>query len=155
MLTIRLTRKGKKNQPFFRVVVVDKRKSASGGRNVEELGYKNPLTKKVSINKERALYWLGVGAQPSDTVHNLFVSEKIIETKKIANAKPSKKARAAAAKAAEEAAKAAEAEKKAAAAAKEESASPAGESADSKPAEPAPAEAPKEPASPADEQPKA
>jgi small subunit ribosomal protein S16 len=49
MLTIRLTRKGKKNQPFFRVVVIDKRRTASGGRAVEDLGYVNPLTKKKSL----------------------------------------------------------------------------------------------------------
>ena len=65
MLTIRLTRKGKKNQPFFRVVLVDKRKSSKAGSFVEDLGYKNPLTKKVSLNKERILYWISKGAQPS------------------------------------------------------------------------------------------
>lgn len=91
MLTIRLTRKGKKNQPFFRVVVIDKRRSSKGGRAVEDLGYKNPLTKKISINKERALYWLKCGAQPSPTVHNLFISEKIIDAKKINLFKKSKK----------------------------------------------------------------
>ena len=90
MLTIRLTRKGKKNQPFFRVVVIDKKRSSTGGRAVEDLGYKNPLTKKISINKERAMYWIKNGAQPSATVHNLFVSEKIIDAKKIV--KKSKKA---------------------------------------------------------------
>ncbi|MBI3631737.1 MAG: 30S ribosomal protein S16, partial [Candidatus Staskawiczbacteria bacterium] len=42
MLSIRLTRKGKKNQPFFRVVVIDKRRSAKGGRVVEVLGYIDP-----------------------------------------------------------------------------------------------------------------
>ena len=94
MLTIRLTRKGKKNQPFFRVVVIDKRRSSKGGRAVEDLGFKNPLTKKVSINKERALYWLKNGAQPSETVHNLFVSEKIIEGEKINLFKISKKKKA-------------------------------------------------------------
>ena len=83
MLTIRLTRKGKKNQPFFRVVVIDKRRSSKGGRAVEELGYVNPLTKKKSFNKERALYWIKMGAQPSATVHNLLVSEKIIDAPKI------------------------------------------------------------------------
>lgn len=83
MLTIRFTRKGKKNQPFFRVVVIDKRKSARGGRAVEDLGYKNPLTKKISLNKERVLYWIKNGAQPSASVHNLLVSEKIIDAKKI------------------------------------------------------------------------
>lgn len=91
MLTIRLTRKGKKNQPFFRVVVIDKRRSSKGGRAVEDLGYKNPLTKKVSIKKERVLYWISKGAQPSATIHNLLVAEKIIEAKKIHVSKLSKK----------------------------------------------------------------
>src|SRR3989344_9556191 len=92
MLTIRLTRKGKKNQPFFRVVVIDKRRSASGGRPAEILGYIDPLTKKKSLKKDRILHWIKVGAQPSATVHNLLVSEKIIEAKKINKFKKSKKA---------------------------------------------------------------
>lgn len=83
MLTIRLTRKGKKNQPFFRVVVIDKRRSSKGGRAVEVLGYVDPLTKRKSLKKERVLYWISKGAQPSATVHNLLVSEKIIEGAKI------------------------------------------------------------------------
>lgn len=91
MLTIRLTRKGKKNQPFFRVVVVDKRRSSKGGRNVEEVGYVDPLTKKKSFNKERILHWIKSGAQPSPTVHNLLVSEKILDAKKIAKHKKPKK----------------------------------------------------------------
>jgi len=94
MLTIRLTRKGKKNQPFFRVVLVDKRRSSTGGRAVEDLGYKNPLTKKVSLNKERILYWISKGAQPSDSIHNLLVSEKILDAKKIHVSKLSKKKQA-------------------------------------------------------------
>ncbi len=99
MLTIRLTRKGKKNQPFFRIVVIDKRRSASGGRAVEELGYLNPLTKKSSINKDRALYWLSVGAQASPRIHNLLVSEKIVQATKIKKFSVSKKAKAEALKA--------------------------------------------------------
>ena len=83
MLTIRLTRKGKKNQPFFRVVVIDKRRSAKGGRAVEILGFVNPLTKKKSLKKERILYWIKNGAKPSATMHNLLVREKIISGKKI------------------------------------------------------------------------
>lgn len=89
MLTIRLTRKGKKNQPFFRVVVIDKRKSSKGGRSVEDLGYVDPLKKRRSLKKERILYWLSKGAKASATIHNLLVSEKIIDAKKIA--KKSKK----------------------------------------------------------------
>jgi small subunit ribosomal protein S16 len=89
MLTIRLTRKGKKNQPFFRIVVIDKRRSASGGNAVETVGNIDPLTKKKVLKKERILYWISKGAKPTATVHNLLVSEKIIDAKKIA--KKSKK----------------------------------------------------------------
>ena len=95
MLTIRLTRKGKKKQPFFRVVLVDKRNSSKGGRSIEDLGYVNPLTKKRSINKERIQYWISKGAQPSDTIHNLLISEKVIEGKKIDLFKKSKNPEAA------------------------------------------------------------
>ena len=110
MLTIRLTRKGKKNQPFFRVVVIDKRKSSTGGRAVEDLGYVDPLKKRKSLNKERIQYWLSKGAQASATIHNLLVSEKIVESAKIHVSRLSKKAKEAikAAAVAAEAAKPAE-----------------------------------------------
>lgn len=91
MLVIRLKRKGKKNQPFFRIVVTDKRTSAKGGRSIDDLGYFDPLTKRSSLDKEKVLHWLKVGAQPSDTVHNMIVSEKIIEGKKVNLTKKSKK----------------------------------------------------------------
>ena len=120
MLTIRLTRKGKKNQPFFRVVVIDKRSSTRGGRSVEDLGYVDPLKKRRSFNAERIKYWLSKGAQASATVHNLLVSEKIIEADKIHVSKLSKKAKEKMKKTAEEAAAKAEAEKAAAEKAKED-----------------------------------
>ena len=94
MLSIRLTRKGKKNQPFFRVVVIDKRRSAKGGRAVENLGYMDPLTKKKNLKKERIQYWISKGAKPSATIHNLLVSEKIIDAKKKHVSKISKKKQA-------------------------------------------------------------
>lgn len=94
MLVIRLTRKGKKNQPFYRVVVTDKRNSSKGGRSVEELGYVNPLTKKKSLEIERIKYWLSKGAQPSATVNNLLIQEKVIEGKKVHVSKISKKKQA-------------------------------------------------------------
>lgn len=87
MLTIRLTRKGKKNQPFFRVVVIDKRRSSKGGRAVEEVGYVDPLTKRKSLKKERILHWISKGAQPSATIHNLLVREQIIKSAKINKSK--------------------------------------------------------------------
>lgn len=94
MLTIRLTRKGKKNQPFFKVVVIDKRRSSKGGRAIEDLGYLDPLKKRKNLKKERILYWISKGAQPSATIHNLLIKEKIIEAKKIHVSKISKKKQA-------------------------------------------------------------
>lgn len=87
MLTIRLTRRGKKNQPFFKVVLIDKKRSTKGGRAVEILGFVDPLNKKISLKKDRIIYWISKGAQASDTIHNLLVSEKIIEGKKINSVK--------------------------------------------------------------------
>ncbi|MCX6719797.1 MAG: 30S ribosomal protein S16 [Candidatus Staskawiczbacteria bacterium] len=91
MLTIRLTRKGKKNQPFFRVVLVDKRRSSTGGRSVEDLGYIDPLKKRRSLNAERIKYWISKGAQTSVTMHNLLVTEKVIDEPKIKVSNISKK----------------------------------------------------------------
>lgn len=81
MLAIRLSRVGKKNFPFFRVVVMDKRKSAKG-RALEVLGSVNPRNKEVVLKTERLQYWLGVGAEASDRVYNILVSQKILEGKK-------------------------------------------------------------------------
>ena len=83
MLVIRLFRIGKKNQPFFKIVVTDKKKPTTHGRFVEELGNYNPLTKEKVLRGDRIKYWLSVGAKPSPTVYNLLISEKIIEGKKI------------------------------------------------------------------------
>ena len=91
MLVIRFFRVGKKNQPSFKIVVIDKKKSSTKGRFVEEVGFYNPLTKEKVLKPERIKYWLSVGAKPSDTVYNLLVSEKIIEGKKIDVHKESKK----------------------------------------------------------------
>lgn len=108
MLTIRLSRKGKKNQPFFRVVLIDKRRSSTGGRSVEDLGYVDPLKKRKSFNKERIQYWMSKGAKTSVTIHNLLVTEKIIDEPKIKVSNISKKKQAEIAKAkADEAQKAA------------------------------------------------
>jgi len=91
MLVIRFFRAGKKNQPSFKIVVTDKRKSSVKGRYVEEVGFLDPIKDKKFLRTERIKYWLSVGAKPSPTVHNLFISEKIIEGKKIGKFKKSKK----------------------------------------------------------------
>jgi small subunit ribosomal protein S16 len=90
MLVIRLFRVGKKNQPSFKIVVTDKRNPPRAGRYVEEVGFWNPQSKEKVLKPERVKYWLSVGAKPSPTVFNLFVSEKIIEGKKIAVHKKAK-----------------------------------------------------------------
>ena len=91
MLVIRYLPIGKKNQPTFRIVVTEKKNAPRAGRRVENLGSYNPLTKKISVKKERILYWLSKGAKCSDSVHNLLVKEKVIEGKKIDVHKKSKK----------------------------------------------------------------
>jgi len=70
---IRLKRMGAKKAPFYRVVVSDAR-SPRDGRFIEEIGTYNPVTQPAQINikEDRALHWLQTGAQPSDTVRNLF-----------------------------------------------------------------------------------
>ena len=70
---IRLKRMGKKFAPFYRVVVLDSRKRRDG-RVIEEIGIYDPMQEPslIKIDGERAKYWLGVGAQPSNTVHNLL-----------------------------------------------------------------------------------
>lgn len=70
---IRLKRVGSKGQPRYRVVVADSR-SPRDGRFIETLGHYNPtaVPAEVKVNEERALNWLRQGAQPTETVRNLF-----------------------------------------------------------------------------------
>ena len=76
---LRLTRLGRKKKPFYRVVAVDGRQKRDG-EYIENLGYYNPLTDPIDLklNEERIIYWLGVGAQPSETVRNLLRQEGIM-----------------------------------------------------------------------------
>jgi small subunit ribosomal protein S16 len=73
MLAIRLRRAGSKKRPFFRVVVADSR-AARDSSFVEILGYYNPRSKPavVTVDAGRMTYWLGKGAQPSDSVRTLI-----------------------------------------------------------------------------------
>lgn len=82
MLVIRLFRIGKKNQPSFKIVVTDKKRASKAGRFIEEVGFYNPVSKEKIFKPERIKYWLKNGAQPSDTVYNLFAGAKIIDGKK-------------------------------------------------------------------------
>ena len=70
---IRLKRMGKIRNAQYRIVVMDSR-SKRDGRAIEEIGIYQPKNEPsvVQVNSERALYWLGVGAQPSETVEKIL-----------------------------------------------------------------------------------
>ncbi|MEK7542486.1 MAG: 30S ribosomal protein S16 [Patescibacteria group bacterium] len=92
MLTIRLFRVGRRNQPFFKIVVADKRNSSTRGRFVEEVGIYNPLSKQRNLKGDRVKYWMSVGAKPSPTVHNMLITDGIVTGSKIHKHKKPKKA---------------------------------------------------------------
>lgn len=76
MLTIKLKSVGKKHERSFRIVVQEKRSKVLG-KFIEDLGWYNPKTNKLEVNKERASYWLGVGALPTATVTQLLKKSNI------------------------------------------------------------------------------
>ncbi|MCD6442269.1 30S ribosomal protein S16 [bacterium] len=82
MLAIKLSRKGRKKQPFFRVIILEKAKDPRGDF-LEDLGFYNPFTKETSLKNERIKYWLSKGAQPTGSVHNLLIAQGIIKDKKV------------------------------------------------------------------------
>ncbi len=126
MLMMRLQRVGRKNDPSFRIVVTDKRTSVKSDSHIDRLGSYNPKTKNFIIDADKAREWISKGVQPSDTMHNLLITQKVIEGKKV-NVLPKKSPiidEAAIKKAEEEAAAKAEAEAKAKADAEAAAASP-------------------------------
>jgi len=76
---IRLLRRGRKKRPFYNIVVADSR-SPRDGKFIEKLGYYDPLTEpsKIVINRDRAIYWLQVGAIPTDTCKSLLRKEGVL-----------------------------------------------------------------------------
>ncbi len=75
MVKIRLTRGGAKKRPFYHIIVTDSR-SSRDGRNIERLGYYNPiatgLEKRVELDIPRTQHWIGHGAQMTDKVADLY-----------------------------------------------------------------------------------
>ena len=73
MVKLRLKRMGSINKPLYRIVTLDSRKKRDGAY-LESIGYYDPKTDPftLKVDVDRALYWLGVGAQPSDTVRSLL-----------------------------------------------------------------------------------
>ena len=80
MVKIRLRRMGRRNRPFYRVVVADSR-SPRDGKFIEIIGHYDPLTDPatISVDGEKALKWLKDGAQPTDTVRSLLSKLGIID----------------------------------------------------------------------------
>lgn len=89
MVKIRLRRTGAKKKPSYRVVIADAR-APRDGAFIEVIGHYNPLTEPetVVIDEERALHWLGHGAQPTGTTNRLLSKTGIIEKFKNVKEKP-------------------------------------------------------------------
>lgn len=92
MVKLKLARVGKKKQPEYRIIVVERGKDPWGPNN-EVIGHYNPRTDKnpVEFKIDRVQYWLSVGAQPTDTVHNMLVSAGLLKAEKRRKVSISKK----------------------------------------------------------------
>ncbi len=95
MVKIRLTRTGKKNYANYRLVITNNREKRDS-KVIEYVGNYNPHTKDLKLEAERINYWLGVGAQPSDSARGLLVKGGLVkkpEYKKNFKGEPGKKAK--------------------------------------------------------------
>ncbi|NCP24591.1 MAG: 30S ribosomal protein S16 [Erythrobacter sp.] len=113
-VAIRLSRGGAKKRPYYRIVVSDSR-APRDGKYLEQIGTYNPMLPKddegrVKIDEDRARYWIGVGAVPSDRVARFLDKAGIVERAARNNPKKGEPGEAAKERAEEKAAKAAEAE---------------------------------------------
>jgi len=81
MLTIRLSRTGKKGQPSYRLIVSEKARDP-WGKYLELLGNFNPRTKELNAKKDRIEYWISKGAQMSPTANNILLKAGIVTGKK-------------------------------------------------------------------------
>lgn len=75
MVKIRLNRMGRKNVPFYRIVVIDSRK-ARDGEYIEYVGWYDPRHKKLEIERDRIDYWISKGAQPTVRVAKIIAKAK-------------------------------------------------------------------------------
>ena len=133
-IALRLSRGGAKKRPYYRIVAADSRKPRDG-KYLEQIGTYNPLLAKddenrVKLNEDRARYWIGVGAQPSDRVARFLDAAGIREREARNNPNKAKPGEKATERAEEKAAKAAEAEEAAKAAEEEAKNAPAEDAAE-------------------------
>lgn len=81
---IRFQRIGRRNDPAFRIVVLEKTSGPKAGNNVEVVGTYNPKTKAFQADGEKIKGWIAKGAQVSDSLKNLLISKGVLEGKKVA-----------------------------------------------------------------------
>lgn len=85
MVRIRLSRHGRHNRPFYRINAVDKRVRRNGSV-IENLGWYDPCapdeSKQLHLDEERVKYWIGVGAQPSETVMDFLAKRNLVKTER-------------------------------------------------------------------------
>ena len=93
MLTIRLSRIGKRKKPMYRLIVSEKARDPYG-RALEILGSYNPFSKDLDVKKDRIEHWINQGSQMSATVNNLLVEKGIIKGDKVTASKQGKKKKA-------------------------------------------------------------
>ena len=79
MLKIRLQRIGRRNNPSYRVIVIESTVAARKGRPVEILGTYDTIRKETNLKKDRITHWISNGAQVSDTMHNLLIKNGVLE----------------------------------------------------------------------------
>jgi len=78
MLKLRLKRAGRKQSPFYRLVIME-HTTRRDGRSIDEVGYYNPITKDSHFDTEKIIKWLQVGVKPTLTVKNLLKKADIIK----------------------------------------------------------------------------
>lgn len=89
MLTIRLSRIGKKNKPLYRLIISEKSRDP-WGKSLEILGSYNPYSKELQTKSDRISYWIGKGAEMSPTVNNLLIDKGVIKGDKTVASKRGK-----------------------------------------------------------------
>ena len=92
MIKIRMQRIGRHKEPHYKIVAIESTRGPKSAQYIEELGSYNPKAGTTLLKADRITYWISVGAQPSDTVHNFLVSNKIVDdTKRTVKMAPKKK----------------------------------------------------------------
>ena len=85
MLMLRLQRVGRRNEPHYKLVVIEKSKGPKSHKYVDIVGSYNPKAGQVTIDEDKAKKWLSHGVQPSDTVRNMLITKGLLEGRKVNN----------------------------------------------------------------------